>query len=732
MYPSNDDKKSYASLEQLMEVSPINNAPPHWPAAGTNRDILSHLERRRSPHDRLGIYNTCVLISTTFLILAAICLLTLIWVGALRYTKGDELPMLWSNILEHHWIPRTITISSVAIRMGVVAQLGVSTAMLAAVLLESVGVGPREFALLSIIRCINTGPISLAPTVLSSFRSLSELGYSAIIIIAVLNTLVLQFTSTILISDFRFGPAKFSTSDIAFELSGNRIQTVEKYRGIDYWKTGPASYPSFAEYSEPPYEHNGYKDTGKTYRAYLPFGSQFNRTRLRNYMGVASIADTRAICVAPNITNLISFFEPSAYLMDDKIDVITMYGELAWNDKYPGLQSANKTWGGSSTFNCSIPLPNYMTTSIFPWVAVCWISTSPADITDGFLKASKETASTNTQSWLLLNATADRDAWKPLFHESNTTSVTWQLTSSEVWTTVSHGNVGFDITLCFTNPAPSNHYVEISNTANQGEPILSWNPGSSAYDTREIRRMLGATAEHYSLKDRGVFALQQPSDWRPITDIGPRYKSTIDYISQSWLYGFGGFNGVGSKNGDGSKSTAIFTSEGTPPYPNSVHRSHTALAMDILSETQNPALALQALMTIIMQMSYYEFLQQFDVSVPANYTMSSDVEIPVQWKGFTAVIFLLLLHFGLVFFSISIFLKNTKLSLLGNAWQAVAHTASPDASAAIQHASELTDKEIGEFMERNGMTRGRFIVKRSVANGRSEGIMLNEGLRFKC
>lgn len=254
------------------------------------------------------------------------------------------------------------------------------------------------------------------------------------------------------------------------------------------------------------------------------------------------------------------------------------------------------------------------------------------------------------QSWLLLNATADRDAWNPLFQESNTTSVTWQIASSDVWTTVSHGNVGFDITLCFTNPAPSNHYVEISNPANQEEPIISWNPKSSTYHTREIRRMLGATTEHLSLKDRGVFALQQSSDWQPITENGLQYKNTIYYISRSWFYGFGGYNGVRSENSDGSQRAAIFTSEGMPPYPNSVHRSHTALAMDILNETKNPALALQALMNIVMQMSYYDFLQQFDVSVPANYTMSSNVEIPVQWKGFEPVIVLLLLHFGLVFF----------------------------------------------------------------------------------
>ena len=189
------------------------------------------------------------------------------------------------------------------------------------------------------------------------------------------------------------------------------------------------------------------------------------------------------------------------------------------------------------------------------------------------------------------------------------------------------------------------------------------------------------------------------------------------------MYGFGGFNGAGSENGDGSQRAAVFTSEGKASYLNSVHRSHTTIALDILNDAKNPALTLQEIMTIIMQMSFYDFLQQFDVSSLANCTISSDVEIPVQWNGFATVMILLLLHFSLVLIFISLVLRRIELSLLGNAWQAVAH--SLRRSIAIQHVSEPTDGEIGKLMKQSGMAEGRFIVKKSVANGHGEGVFVD-------
>ena len=240
------------------------------------------------------------------------------------------------------------------------------------------------------------------------------------------------------------------------------------------------------------------------------------------------------------------------------------------------------------------------------------------------------------------------------------------------------GRLSFIKTRGSTSPCaiPIQHSLTTTSrlkTTDHEELSLSWNPMSSTYDTRGIRRMLGATIEHLSLRDCVVFALKQPSNWQPVAENRPQNDKTIGYISETWLYGFGGFNGVGSENGDGSQRAAVFTSEGKASYLNSVHRSHTAIALDILNRTKNPMLALQEIMTITMQMSFYDFLQQFDVSSPADCTISSDVEIPLQWNGFATIIIHLLLHFSLVLISISLFLRRTELSLLGNAWQAVAH-----------------------------------------------------------
>ena len=51
--------------------------------------------------------------------------------------------------------------------------------------------------------------------------------------------------------------------------------------------------------------------------------------------------------------------------------------------------------------------------------------------------------------------------------------------------------------------------------------------------------------------------------------------------------------------------------------------------------------------------------------------------------------------------------------------------AAADASIGIQHASELTDGEIGKLMRQSGMVEGKFIVNESIANGCGEGVFVD-------
>lgn len=77
--------------------------------------------------------------------------------------------------------------------------------------------------------------------------------------------------------------ATFETQDFGYTIA----------QGDSYWKTGPTTFPAFAEYS---------MDTGTTIRAFIPFTGADDRSRLRKYKGKMVVWDARVVCQKPGIS----------------------------------------------------------------------------------------------------------------------------------------------------------------------------------------------------------------------------------------------------------------------------------------------------------------------------------------------------------------------------------------------------------------------------------------------
>lgn len=178
--------------------------------------------------------------------------------------------------------------AAVSIRIATATQLVVFASMLAALILERVGIPMRRLPAVSMIRCLNAGPQSLALSISRSIFTRALMPYSWLIFVAVINAFALQFTSTVLLTDFdlRFVPKPAKTQNVTIGLHSPNEKDMDEnrlpYNGIDYWKAGPVTYNRFAEYSEPASEELDYIDTGRTYRGFLPFHSGFDRYMLRN------------------------------------------------------------------------------------------------------------------------------------------------------------------------------------------------------------------------------------------------------------------------------------------------------------------------------------------------------------------------------------------------------------------------------------------------------------------
>ena len=118
-----------------------------------------------------------------------------------------------------------------------------------------------------------------------------------------------QFTSTLLLSDIGSGPItgfpRSATSPVGFAFDDwviNNMSTL-LLQTRNYWTSPPASFPSFAEWSEKPSAEEDYiKDTGPSLRAFLPFQSSDARLSTQAYEGIADVFDTSVVCARPEIT----------------------------------------------------------------------------------------------------------------------------------------------------------------------------------------------------------------------------------------------------------------------------------------------------------------------------------------------------------------------------------------------------------------------------------------------
>lgn len=83
--------------------------------------------------------------------------------------------------------------------------------------------------------------------------------------------------------------------------------------------------------------------------------------------------------------------------------------------------------------------------------------------------------------------------------------------------------------------------------------------------------------------------------------------------------------------------------------------------------------------------------------------------IPGQWKGFSIVVATLGIHVLTVFVSVVLFMKGTKVSMPGNAWQAVCQIVELVDKDVLGGARDMRDKGVEGVLRASG--RGSRVVK---------------------
>jgi hypothetical protein len=103
----------------------------------------------RHSWEKLGLYNLVVLGVGTAAIFLGLAMLLFLWGSSTYALHRGGLPHLWYWIVDHEWATKVVTLSTVLIRLATAAHLGVFAALLAALILERVGVATESLPLVS-------------------------------------------------------------------------------------------------------------------------------------------------------------------------------------------------------------------------------------------------------------------------------------------------------------------------------------------------------------------------------------------------------------------------------------------------------------------------------------------------------------------------------------------------------------------------------------------------------
>lgn len=677
-------------------------------------------KKQVSPWTRLGMASMLILGLGSLMLVLFVVPVAWLWSESVATGAGREPSRAWVAVVKAGWTARIVTICTAILRAVVTAQAGVATAMFAAIILERVGAPLVDGPFYSMMRALNGSPSSLLLTPSLPLRGTGlSTAISALIVLEVSVTTAVQFLSTLLVADFGNG---------AFTDRGNAtnvlvLKDFSMLPASAWWSMPPAASWTLAEHTPsdapvPFVSGPGYHDTGHTYRAFLPYAEAAQRTSLRSFRGPVPIMDQRVVCVQPVLRDLgLDVRDISYARLSGQVSVANgTYPMLRGTESQPYVQ-----------FRCALPPvlfppPGAQTQGL---TSLCW----PFDgarwsvwLPDPLVSWAESTM------YMLLDLVSPAAAPYGDAPRAHTIHVGSNDAASP-WTMVDNGAGApmLRVTACMVNHGVDTLVADLRSNWDGLEPITSWEPSAERYNTTTARAQLGAALPRPPLDRRGVLALGPRSDWQhffnPQTyELPSNFSSNTSTIvsppSGIWTFVQALASSLQNPqssdrnpvHGNQTADQGVILSQRIQNMDFNAHEAHTSLFQDTLNQTQSPAVALQALLTRICQMVYYETLPRLNESGLAESAFSHVAVLPTRWTGFGVGMGLLLTHWVVVLVVGGLFARYTRHSLLRNYWQAVSQMYSNETVAVLEEARRINDRDVKRWADARGLGGGLYTI----------------------
>jgi hypothetical protein len=614
-------------------------------------------------------------------------------------------------------------------------------------------------------------------------------------IIIVITTTLIQLTSFALLSDVDLKTVRgtLSTQVLPTNFRYSKNGTIPVITHGSTWDLTVQSYVDFAEYHEPPQVGlpDGVDDTGLTLRAFLPISDQQSRSMVASWDGVATVLDARVVCLRPQL------IDPRVHYADEALAItgafqldLTNPDEL--NFEYvpnnPGL--GEKT---PSPFACVLPLSaetdqynSYANTDnqalrsgAFPWrLVICqpmgiladtsYILKSEFGDPEGDLRASTpgDPNFSNGNAYLMINVSSGLekdwaagipgedpnlgifrgDGTAPLAYSQHGINNEWY---DLLWS--SDGHLNLSLSVCYTAFDTADLHVQIESSMNHSDVSSKWDRAAKAYDFSDVRVQLGQGADgkaSYSNTSvaRNIMGLAKRQSWVPQPDFGDYVVPSNRVTQTSWITDYANMAGSVQNNAFdytvGANYTSIMWQAYTTPnlWKDTISYdladgSLSGLLQEILRNGGSLAFGMQSVVTVLAQLAYYQQLQQLndDSSVTSSHYYL--VSAPTRKRGIIVVTVVVTVHIFTTFVLVlPAFLKLTRISALGNAWQVVAQICDDEKTRPILHKAFLAkdDEALTAALVMSGATKQELKQRKKARNRVMAGIAFSpDGERTK-
>ncbi|KAG6361446.1 hypothetical protein INS49_009673 [Diaporthe citri] len=600
----------------------------------------------------------------------------------------------WLKIVLNGWISKSVTISSMVLRVAVSAQAGIATSMLASVIMETKGVALHRSAAVNALRYVNNAPQSLTIALRDTY-SRSGL-WAAVALLLCLTTFALQFASTVLVGALAIGAlidhAKTETTFAALSWSAGigQLNATRLVGQTSFWEEFLPEFSVFAEHRENPsaseiLSTDSVRDTGSTLRAFMPFSNQSERTMIHSYVGMATMEDSRVVCIRPKLHQYFSIgyeSENFGYLLNGSLvpesvppglilaeepamtsGVLPVtynletdqYNNssvnLSWSQQIPFAHGAGSNWAIAQNLMYFGPALVSSLDPRYPNIAANALSMNFTMENPNFLawnlsyyQQGDNVRLMTGRSYELLNFTAalpENEA--NMFFSPNQEQNKLLINPQDEWLVFTIPSVpGFrlSVSLCFDSFASINAQTQRNC---------------------EVNSALSLAMESKDVYSWGTWMCAECD-----MNFANHTAANISYVTNNDL------------------QRQIF--------------------QDVLKTTRDTSKAWQAYYTILGRLAYYETLPYYDFEANASVTSFRDIQFPQSIRGLAAVCAVLSVHVGLIILVTTAFLAKTRVSRIGdNSWLNLVQADLVPMENVCKASPTMKDGDLGKEMTAQGL-----------------------------